>query len=675
MIYEDLNGIYFTFPGLDDNADKIAEELSRQALKIINEKSENEIWPLFTLSKKNRSLTIIVDELGFAAQKRRIPKTSPALYVERSPKGYYENPELPEPAHSREICPVCRMRPKDKDKERCDVCSKRNEGRLAEWLSNRQNTIWIDEVADINNRIALLSLNFNLEKWLDGTMTGTIFSQSFEDWIEGKRYNKKVINILRSYNISQGENLFQNALNIAKWVEDNPTKTEIKPLIESFMDEGSFENLPDDVIKDCNALLSYLFTKNPSTARLYRIWNETEEFFDIVTREIKTNYYGWKRAKFNLDNNTLHAINVDDKTPYIIKIKGIKINGIKIKGMEPDNILVFHNENGEFYTIESLKKFKFNGKTGETAVQEALKTGFDYLAKEDAPGRDLINLNPVGPIKPESDIKFEDYAPYIGITKSPLSLRLLVPAQDSMEIIELITKLYNDRFENVLGKLALNIKLLVANRKFPLYILLDSEKRMLEGDDFKKAENMKPWWNIIGIRNDKYYGFYPIKPINGGIKYTLDDLKKISRAKSYSLYPGYFDFDFLGGTSDRYKIRYDNGARTDDEYKLYSNRPYYLYRISEMIELWDILSGYLSTSQIGFIEEMLANKFREWRDIKDKDDVFRKFAEAVLKDAFGTDWNDMSEGMKNFLIDSACDKFLFDTVGLFKHILKIREVS
>ena len=45
----------------------------------------------------------------------------------------------------------------------------KKKGRLAR-LDGRKDTIWIEEAADKNNRIALLSFDFNLEKWLDGTL-------------------------------------------------------------------------------------------------------------------------------------------------------------------------------------------------------------------------------------------------------------------------------------------------------------------------------------------------------------------------------------------------------------------------------------------------------------------------------------------------------------------------
>ena len=669
-IYEDTNGIYFTFPDLADNKLKdFAKECADESLKIIYEESDNELWPFFTLSKASRTLTIIAGELEFASKKRRIPKISPTLFVEGKEESFFENPEIATPVEGQDICPVCRIRPKDEKKERCDICEERRKGRLLQWLSNRQDTIWVNEVADKNNRIALISLNFNLDKWLDGTMVGTIYSQSFEDWKSGQRYKKKATqNILKNTTIKQTGNPKEDALNIAKWITENQSKTEVKTLLECFMENGNADNIPDDIKNNSNKILSWFFTQNPSPARLYRIWRETEEFFDLVIEEIKDEIYSnrWKRIKFSVDYTNLklkQGKGMQEGTPYIVQIDNLN----------PQNLVVFHNKNGEFYTIESLGKFKFNDKTGEEAVEETLKQGFGYLATEDKPSENLLNSDDktVG-----SDTLTEEYCPLIEINRSPLSLRLIAPALDSIKIIELVTKLYNERFKKVLGKLPLNVKLLVAKRKFPLYILLDAENRMLEGEEFKSQVKMNPWWDTNGMRNDRCYGFYPIKLIKENEKYTLDDLSSVSKGKIFSLYPGYFDFDLLLGTTDRYSIYYKGRKRGSEDYKLFTGRPYYFYQISEMLELWDVLLN-LSSSQINFIEEMFATKLREWRNVNDsaKDEVMRNFVNAILKDAFSDKWDNLREETKSFLMSASLNGLLLDTIVLFNHTTKFEEVG
>jgi len=801
-IYEDTNGIYFTFPEVvGDKSKELARECAEKALEIIYRESNNELWPFFTLSRASATLTTISEELKFASEKRKIPKISPTLFVKKDDKekereeidiesNFDMETEFERLANKIrdkrkdakiDICPVCRIRPKDEKAERCEICEDRRMGRLEQWLSNRQNTVWIDEIADKNNRVALISLNFCLDNWLDGTTIGTLYSQSFEDWYESRakkiRENIQFMNKIKKsinrepvretpdelgeyfmdyfikevladpeFNTSQNDvslrakilNTFFEDIKVSEKEKDEQGND--NPLYVKNVWENIKEKLHKVSTKNA---LSLLFTQNPSPARLYRIWKETEEFFDLIVRKIRDEIYSnkWRRVRFTftIDMDKFYWFNwnspeKEDILPFlknlgviqkdeaaeiepnedIIKIKvgkrEIKILNLKhkykvkletkskfyeftyneksgrvyrinntapyilkIDHLDPQNLLVFHNKDGEFYTIESLGKFKFNNKMGEDAVKEALKKGFDHLALEDEPDKNLLNESDI--IKPEENsIETEEYYPVIEINRSPLSLRLIVPASDSMKITELITKLYNERFEKVLGKLPLNIKLLVAKRKFPLYVLLDAEKRMLEGDEFKTQEPMNPWWNVDGHRYGWYYSFYPTKTVEVGEKYTLDVLSSISKVEIFHLYPGYFDFELLLGTADRYDIYYKGKNRGGEDYKLFSGRPYYFYQVSEMLELWDVLSENLSLSQINFIEEMLTSKLREWRDIEDggKRVVFMEFAEAILKDAFDRKWNNLREETKFFLVNSAINGLLLDTIILFRHVTKYR---
>ncbi|HOQ17823.1 MAG TPA: CRISPR-associated protein Csx11, partial [Defluviitaleaceae bacterium] len=697
VIYEDNNGIYFTFPELNNNSELLAEECAKEALKIIYNISNNEIWPFFTLSRPSRSLTILAGELKFAAENRNIPKMSPRLFIDGKEEKLLDSPDIPTPKDEDEdknkvdICPVCKFRAKSIENERCDVCEERKIGRLNEWLSNRENTIWLDEVADTNNRIALLTLNFDLDKWLDGTMIGTIFSQTFEDWKNSNDAikffnNKQNTQKLEKQGIKIDDTFINLSKNLLKIITDeNITKDPgfKSSIINTFYedikssqtegDENYVRNFINNIkerimpaqFNSCN-LQKLIFTQNPSPARLYRIWKETKEFFDLVTQNIKSNIYQnkWKRINFSVDYNELKSklkqnATIEDNTPYIIKIKALT----------PENVLVFHSTNGEFYTIESLEKFRYGEKSGIEAIKVAFSNGINWISTEDAPDINLLQNDQN--VKINNPIIEEYYYPFIEITKSPLSLRLLVPASDAIKILESIVKLYNQRFEKVIGKLPLNMGLLVANRKFPLYVLLEAGGRMFGNKEFKDPDLMDVWWGINGLGNDEYYSFYPMKKLDDH-EYNLDDLSRLSKEKKFALYPGYFDFDSLLGTNDRYNIFYKDKKRASKDYKLYSKRPYYFYQFAEMMDLWEILTNNISSSQINFIEEMFTNKLREWRNVSDanQEEVFTKFAEATIKDAFSENWDNLRIETQDFILNSAYNGLLLDTIILFNHTIK-----
>jgi hypothetical protein len=89
-------------------------------------------------------------------------------------------------------------------------------------------------------------------------------------------------------------------------------------------------------------------------------------------------------------------------------------------------------------------------------------------------------------------------------------------------------------------------------------------------------------------------------------------------------------------------------------------------------ELWDILSN-LSSSQLNNIEEALATKLKEWRYVEDgsnKTEVFMRFAEATIKDAFGSIWDSLREETRCLFINSLLNGLLMDTIFIFRHMIK-----
>lgn len=150
------------------------------------------------------------------------------------------------------------------------------------------------------------------------------------------------------------------------------------------------------------------------------------------------------------------------------------------------------------------------------------------------------------------------------------------------------------------------------------------------------------------------------------------DLEWLTSGGIYHLQPGYFDFEMLSATDDRYLITYDNGRRNTPEHRLYSARPLYLHMIPNMIRLWEVLRSNLSNSKMNSLEENLTSRLRELRGVRDpsREIVFKRFALASLMDAFNGKWKSLRSETQDFILRSAVDGFLLDTLVLFRHILK-----
>jgi len=164
-VYRDTSGIYFTFPDLE-----LPAGLGRLIVDAVQQ-VEPELTPIVavTADGKSRELkTLLADELQAARKDLRRPVNQDNLY--RQWQSLWDNV----PRGQFDVCPVCQIRPKRERDQECKYCRERRESRVKDWLRDPQSTIWMDEVADHNGRVALLVGRFDLTHWLDGRMIRTM---------------------------------------------------------------------------------------------------------------------------------------------------------------------------------------------------------------------------------------------------------------------------------------------------------------------------------------------------------------------------------------------------------------------------------------------------------------------------------------------------------------------
>ena len=113
------------------------------------------------------------------------------------------------------ICQVCKDRlvsKRDNDIPMCDICIERRKGRVDNWLLNQSGeTIWIDELADSNNRVALIGLKFELDEWLNGDFISSLMVRN-EDFISEKNNIKDILIKMKNFYRNQSFN-FNNVSN------------------------------------------------------------------------------------------------------------------------------------------------------------------------------------------------------------------------------------------------------------------------------------------------------------------------------------------------------------------------------------------------------------------------------------------------------------------------------
>ncbi len=94
------------------------------------------------------------------------------------------------------VCPVCQVRLNNvvtKKALPCAVCKSRRTHRLEDWLSGKTglDTIWISEVADHNDRLALITMSLDIEPWLEGSRLDSLRAQAIPEW---RKYNPTITN-------------------------------------------------------------------------------------------------------------------------------------------------------------------------------------------------------------------------------------------------------------------------------------------------------------------------------------------------------------------------------------------------------------------------------------------------------------------------------------------------
>ncbi len=410
----------------------------------------------------------------------------------------------------------------------------------------------------------------SIRKYFEEIFFSSIVGSKWEDWIKQTSLNSKI-----------------------NWEEE-------KIEWDKFTDEN-------DQALDLLAslLLQFLLRKNPSPARLRRIWETTEGFFDNIHKNLDNllEIPEWRKKRLVWE------------VPYTDKIKE---TGEELEG----NGLLFWaqlNENKskiKVYLITSIKDF-------------IEKFGNEDLLKELEKNDENINLNFIKqqldgleiPLKRYSESKGKGegdvlikltnndlseihyYKPYSLITDiSPINYQVIIPAEYLPKLIDEVLKRYHQEFKYVYGKLPIHIGIVVSDYKKPVYMNLkalrkirrdvrDTEKLWINEDTGKfcqlqkeklglasseeKINDIENYYSLyFNNLTQKDYHFY-IKPDNNW-KYWLSTFDKFPPNSKVKIIPNTFDFEFMDTNTRRNDIFYDEEKGYKRALKIKSNRPYEL---------------------------------------------------------------------------------------------------
>lgn len=692
LFYKDLNGAYFTFPGIDQNAaEALMHEAGPELVRAVRETSDDELWPFFTLSRPRRTLTIIAREVRVRDELAGAPAVAALLSIENEQPGaparierlLAPGPSLPMPRGSNEdVCPVCRFRSKPTVQDACHVCRDRRTGRQKNWLGRPEGeTIWVNEIADANNRMALLTLRFDLSRWLSGEWFTTIFTQTFEEWFNGERMQRLRQNQQQWQRLGRLLSLGSvgpdaaTAIAVFQHCVTEPSRDPgfKASLLRTFFEDidvpqqqyhTHLDNLRSRIDEvgaqplGADALAALVFTQNPSPGRLARIWEAAQDFLTDLIAQIGDKVFSSRPERLGFQTTA--------------DISGVEVGGtyrIAIPELEGGPVVVLALNRREFLSIDCLEKFRWStdGRViGTQAVRHTLETyGVQSWHDEDT-GEPIA-----GPTRVKVQPGTQRYLPFAVLADSPVFSQVLLPASTIPDVLKTVLDLEDEHFDCVRGKLVIHAGVLVAKRKFPLYALLEAGQQILNHPAFGEGSQRDAWFPTD--HHSDFYRYYPLeKPENG--RHRITKLAPLAAGCQYWLTNGYCDFDFLGGTVDRHRLQYKAASpplRPTVTYGWLQPRPISLSRLREMFAIWILLRN-VGPAQRYQIEAALGSKLEQWCAVGDESRVvFETFTQAVLRDAFGEkSWNAMREQDRQLLQSSAVDGLLLDTIQFFEHVVK-----
>jgi len=585
-IYRDSTGIYFTFPDLDLPAD-LAQEI-----RSCVEEVEMELAPRIavTVGEGKTATEQLKSILGKAHEKAQQELQQPfdAMNLNRYWQDKWE--EAQRKSGNWEVCPVCRLRPMQEGAKRCETCEKRRGSRIKTWEKNPAQTIWMDEIADHNGRVALIVGKFGLDDWLSGDLVQTMLVRAVK-------------------------------------------------------------NAPEQ----CTP-------KNPSPARLRRVWETCQRFWTETVEQEILSRHGYDKG--DPLRCVRRLIIPDQKTgwrenvPYDGTVDGKAIS------------LLWRARAQYFLTISNLQL------SGEIKPGHLIR-----LDDPDNPRRQFTIT--VRETRSMSD-PMGTYAPYLPLLASPDQFLTLVPAADALEIAEKIRAEYAKQFGKVQNRLPLFLGLVFFQRKTPLMAVMDTARRML-ASEFANGEwritnapqndgktvtlNLEQNGQCItlqvplvmgdGTTEDVWYPYFELvgqPAAHHTYRFERDGawwvhVKTLQAGETVRITPSRFAYLFLESTAQRFRFDPEKDVLLLDE-------------LPRLMKMWDALkqSGITDTG-LRNVQVLLESKSAAWgRDSEE----FKHLMRTTLKEAGLFDRKDRED---NPLPDVITPEDV--TSGRFAHCLEL----
>lgn len=525
-------------------------------------------------------------------QGQAVDQVPPITEMVDMPPGTYADPATVTrfwAGATADVCPVCGQRPqgpgaKARDRGVCDICEARRVDRSKKWSADLQTTIWLDEVADLNGRLALVVGQFALDDWLD------------------------------------------------------PDRSMVETLAVTEPANGQ------------------AVVKNPSFARLRRVWETTGDFWGNALKGHKgTLLLPLRPPRLAIFPENAEQLNLGPYHAYELLVHNVPV------------AVVWDHQNRRFITCDNLEYLAAPHHLG-LPLADALETGQQYeLAEPSGSGRPARRTSIV--VSQVVPIANSQYEPVILILSDPRTFMALVPGSEALGVATAIKTRYEREMGKVRNRLPLTLGVVYFGRRSPLSAALDAGRRMLTHRSkpaaarVEEVQRLAPdaseWPGSVkltlatdqrrvnlsvctvmgdGTTRDVWYPYWLVqgKPTDRTLWFEDKEheywvhVSELRQGDTVTWQPSSFDLEYLDTSARRFEVSYDppHGQRRGAER---CQRPYLLEELERIEEVWQEIRR-LSLSQIRGLESLIEAKRRLWkpRGSKQVSDVFRCFVKDSL---------------------------------------------
>lgn len=486
LLYRDSGTCVFSFPGeqfcdkgkgdqgsnnlqIDEWKKRLTEKIEAYA-----KKKNLEMPPYCRISEPSRSLVGMTKEIRNARETVAVPLHREWPIEQKTADGH--------------VCPVCFVRTslsKTNKQTPCKTCQERRTHRLEEWLSGKFNpdTIWIDEVADANDRVALVTMSLDIEPWLDGTRLDAFRTQAISEW---RNYpslkNKNKPNPIdpgacfvslsqyikgKLHSFDKNDPVLTNLQ--AGYRYEKCWKSFFYKIVEDRANAPSWDKLSED--KRAAWLTHQLFCKLASPGRIYRFERQAEDFFKTLLDNFRIKASLCRTGRLIITPNEKDSDQWKDQEIYSGRYGDAPVSLLYCK--KDNHFITICNQDRLLKTAKGLSKLK--GKTLELKTDDSQKT------------KQLVIESIVA-----ANCSLGAYHPVIPLELSPVRFRALLPLEAVSACVDEAIETWNDQFARVWDSLPLRIGVVACTRVTPFQAVIEAA-RNLESTLMAQTETLETW--------------------------------------------------------------------------------------------------------------------------------------------------------------------------------------